>query len=951
MDFKAIEEKWKNKWHSARVFESDNKPGQKKYFLTAPYPYANSFLHVGHLFTYMRADAVARYKRLCGFNVLFPMAFHCTGSPIESAATRVRENEPKQVEALKKLGLSSSEIKKFARPEYWTEFFPDKIMNDFQAMGFSIDWRRKFITTSLNPHYNAFIEWQFSKLKEKNLVIKGEHPVVWDPVTNMPIGDHDRSEGEGETPQEFLLVKHKLDDGRFLISATLRPDTILGTTNVYVHPDAEYTEIEIETTNGKETWVLGEDAVKHLEEQEWKLSRKGIVSGSEFINKETEEFGNRKVPVLPATFIDTEAGTGLVHSVPSESADDLIALLDLQKDREYCKKYGLSMDRIKAIKPIEILEIDGMGNPAEHFLKKYDVKSQNERKKLNQIRKELYKYSFYAAKFGKIYKGVFPKDIVGKPVQKEQEYVKDKLISQGWAEKFYQLTGKVVSRNLNECIVKIVRDQWFMNYSDIAWKKKVMENLGLLRLFPEKSRHQFENVVDWVQNWACSREFGLGTKLPWDTKWVIESLSDSTIYMAFYAVAHILQKLPVDKVNDELFDYVFGLSNKKPDVKNVDEMKKEFDYWYPMDFRNSGKDLIQNHLVFMLFNHTAIFDRKYWPRGIGVNGWVTVDGQKMSKSRGNIILLREIAENFGVDASRLTILNGGEGLDDPNWDSKFAKSLYSKLANFYEFCTENYDKGSAEKTSVDKWMISKLNEIIKETTAFMEATMFRSAIQKAYFELGRAIKWYLKRTNNKPNKNVLNMVIETQVIMLSPFTSFICEEIWEKIGKNKGGKNFIAKAGWPKFDEKKIDSGLNKSEEIIANAIEDINIVLKLAKIENPKRIVLFVADEWKYSLFKKVKAFMKDTRDIKEIINKVMREKSLKKYGQQITKMLPGIIKNDRVPEKIYSQKDEHMFLSSAVDFLKENFDAEILVEMEQESENPKAKQALPSKPALFVE
>jgi len=947
MDFKAIEDKWRQKWQQEKVFESDCSPGQKKYFLTAPYPYANSFLHIGHLFTYMRLEALARFKRLTGHNVLMPMAFHCTGSPIESAAQRVKEKEPKQIEALKKLGLTDNEIKKFAVPKYWTKFFPNEIESDFKAMGLAIDWRRKFITTSLNPHYNAFIEWQFRKLKNQGLVVKGEHPVVWDPITNSPIGDHDRSEGEGETPQEFLLVKHKLDDGRFLVSATLRPDTILGTTNVYVHPDAKYAEIEIEVNDSKETWILGEDAVKHLEEQDWKLKRKGTVSGMDFVNKETEEFGNRKVPVLPATFIDAEVGTGLVHSVPSESADDLIALWDLQKDKEYCKKYNIDSDVINAVKPIEILETDGTGNPAEHFLKKYGVKHQNEHKKLEQIRKELYKYSFYNAKFGKIYKGVFEKDVVGKPVQNEQKYVKKELIKQGWAETYYELTGKVISRNLNKCIVKIVKDQWFMNYSNEKWKEKVRKNLKLMNLYPEKSRHQFENVIDWIQNWACSREFGLGTKLPWDQKWVIESLSDSTIYMAFYTISHILQKLPVNKINDELFDYVFGHSAKKPNIENIDEMKKEFEYWYPMDFRNSGKDLIQNHLIFMLFNHTAIFDKKYWPQGIGVNGWVTVNGEKMSKSRGNIVLLREMSDKFGVDVSRFTILNGGEELDDPNWDSEFAKALHSKLNNFYEFCTENYGKGSDEKTDVDAWMDAKLNMIVKQATDVMELTLFRTALQKIYFELTRAAKWYVKRTNNKPNKKILDKIIEAQVVMMSPFTCFLSEEIWEKLGK----EGFVANAKWPEFVKSKINDDLVKSEDIIADVIEDVNAVFKLANVKQPKSITLFIAEEWKNKLFSRVNDLMKDTRNPGEIMKQLLTDAGLKKHGQYITKILPNAIKNNRVPETIYGQNKEYEFLNSANNFLKENFGCNIDIVKEQNSDNPKSNQAFPGKPAIFVE
>ncbi len=947
LDFRSIEDKWRKRWAEAKLFEADAEPGKEKFFATFPYPYMNGFLHIGHFYTLMRVEVTARYQRLRGKKVLFPQGWHCTGSPIEAAAQRIREREPKQWESMRKMGFSDEEIERFSDPEHWTRFFPKEAKKDYERMGMSVDFRRSFITTSLNPHYDSFIKWQFRKLKERGYVVKGEHPVVWDPVTNTPVGDHDRVEGEGEVPQEFLLVRHKLRDGRFLISATLRQDTILGITNLYVHPDIEYEEIEVKTRHGKERWILGEAAAKRLEEQGWEVRRVGKVKGEELIGEETEEFGGRKVPVLPATFLDPKFGTGLVHSVPSDSADDLIALWDLQKNEELCRKHNLDIEKVRAIRPIPILETEGIGGvPAEHFLKKENVKNQNERKKLDRIRKELYKLSFYAARFGNAYKGVFPKDIVGKPVQEEKEYVKQELIRQGWVETYYQLTGRVVSRNLNECVVRIVRDQWFIKYSDPEWKKLARKALEKIRLFPEKARPQFEYVIGWLNDWACVREKGLGTRLPWDEKWVIESLSDSTIYMAYYTISHILQKLPPEKVSDELFDYVF-LGKGSPPLPEAEEMRKEFLYWYPLDFRNSGKDLIQNHLAFFIFNHVAIFPEKHWPRGIGVNGWVTVDGKKMSKSLGNIILLREMADKFSVDASRLTIMSGGEGLDDPNWDSAFAKSLKAKLEGFYSFCTENYGRGREEKTETDEWMLSKLNEIVRDATNFMDMTLYRSASQKAFFELNNALRWYLKRTGNKPNKELMKRVIESQVIMLSPFTPYLCEEIWEAIGK----EGFVSNAKWPEFREEEIREDLNSFEKVMETILSDVHTVLRLAKISKPKKITLFVAEPWKYELASYLKKAMEETRNPAELIKGAMRLEAVRKKGKEAIKTISRIAKSGRTPENLGKAEKEKGMIKNAAGFLEKEFNAKVLVVGEWETDEEKARQAMPGKPAILAE
>jgi leucyl-tRNA synthetase len=188
MDSKEIEKKWQQQWEEAKLFEANPDPAKKKYFVTFPYPYMNGYMHIGHSYTLMRVEAMARFKRMQGYNVLFPQGWHCTGSPITSAAQRIAEGEEKQIKIMKDMGFSDAEIKKFAKPEHWAEFFPNEAKKDMKRFGISIDFRREFITTSLNPHYDRFIRWQFNKLKARGYVVKGRHPVVWCPKEGKPIG-------------------------------------------------------------------------------------------------------------------------------------------------------------------------------------------------------------------------------------------------------------------------------------------------------------------------------------------------------------------------------------------------------------------------------------------------------------------------------------------------------------------------------------------------------------------------------------------------------------------------------------------------------------------------------------------------------------------------------------------------------------------------------------------
>src|SRR3989338_1401130 len=824
VDFASIEKKWQKKWEEKKIFEA-NPDKRKKFFLTFPYPYMNGAPHIGHFYTMMRVEALARYKRMKGYNVLFPQGWHCTGSPIVAAAKRVEEGDKDLIKSLKEQGISTKEISSLKDPENWTKIFPKIWEEAYRAMGISYDKRREFITTSLNPSYDKFIQWQFRKLEEKGLVAKGRHPVVWDPKTNMPVGDHDRTKGEGEVPQEFVLLKFKFEDS-YLIAATLRPETVFGQTNLWINPEVTYIKARV----GKEEWIISKSCADKLKLQEKDVELIEEIKGKDLLGKKVKApMIKREIIILPAKFVDQNIGTGIVTSVPSDAPYDYVALRELQDLKDLDKRYKFTVDQIEDIEEIDfipIIQTAKYGDKAAvKVVQSSGVVFQDD-PKLEQLTQDVYKEGYHNGVLLEIC-GKY----AGMKVVEAKEQMKKDMIKKGEADIMYELMNEVVSRSLSKCVVKIVSDQWFIKYGDKTWKKQVYDAIKEVNLYPENVREQFLNVIDWLNDWACTREYGLGTRLPFDKKWLIESLSDSTIYMAYYTIAHLIKEVHIDKVDDNLFDYILLGKGKKPNVKGIDKMKEEFDYWYPVDFRNSGKDLVQNHLSFYLFNHVAIFPKNNWPKAIGVNGWVRVNGEKMSKSLGNIIPLKEIAEKYGSDVSRLTILSGGEGLDDANWDSSFAEMIKRKLISLSSFVEEKYGKGHKGRKEIDNWMDNELNKIIKQSDELMEKTMFRSAIQKIYFEIQTAFKWYLKRTET-PNKEVVNRAIETQILLLSSFAPHICEELWQKIGKKK----FISSADWPEM----IKAEHKGNEELIGKVLEDVKSILKIVKF-SPKKIYLYV--------------------------------------------------------------------------------------------------------------
>ena len=174
---------------------------------------------------------------------------------------------------MQSLGLQDDEIKKFADTDYWLQYFPPLAIEDLKKLGAHIDWRRTFITTDANPFYDSFVRWQFCHLKERGRIMYGKRHTIYSPKDGQPCMDHDRSTGEGVGPQEYTLVKMKvvgnvpkalssLSNAIYMVAATLRPETMYGQTNCWLHPDIKY--IAFKTTRNDEVWICTNRAARNM---------------------------------------------------------------------------------------------------------------------------------------------------------------------------------------------------------------------------------------------------------------------------------------------------------------------------------------------------------------------------------------------------------------------------------------------------------------------------------------------------------------------------------------------------------------------------------------------------------------------------------------------------------------------------------------------------------------
>jgi len=846
-----IEQKWQSKWERAKVYEADANPRKEKIFTSNIIPYVNGNIHIGHAFTYTRLDAWARFKRMQGFNVCLAQGFHATGEPILGSVERLKQGDPSQIDIFKTYGATDADLKSFIEQgaEGVAKFWSERITETMKSMGFSVDWRRKFIT-AIEPTFNRFIEWQYNTLRKLGYVAQGTHPVIWCPHCQSPTGDHDRLEGEGESPIEYTLLKFKLVDSLsaeqrapiYLVAATLRPETVYGITNIWLNPDAEYVIV----MTGNELWLVSAQAVPKLQDQLPDVRDIGHVSAEQLLGKRAiEPISGRSIPILPAHFVEAEAATGVVMSVPAHAPYDWIAVKELLDQPEQLERFGVLA---KELEPISIATTSGLPNPpAVKISEKLGIKSQKERDKLDEATSIVYKREFHT--------GILSEKCgpwAGKKISEVKEGLVSKFTGEKIAASMWEPTGTVVCRCKTRNHVKILENQWFLRYSDEKWKEKVRRSLGDVKIIPAEARANFEATIGWLKDKACARRSGLGTKLPWDPDWIIETLSDSTIYMAYYTISHILSanKIKPEQLPDELFDFVLlGKGNEKSAAKQsglplkiVKKLRQEFDYWYPLDMRNSGKDLIQNHLTFYLFHHTAIFDEKKWPRAISVNGYVNVEGEKMSKSKGNFLPLRDLIDKFGSDFVRINIASSGEGMDDADWRDENAASYKSRIEWQAELARDVKKSKRAKPAEIDAWLLSKLQGIIADTTAAFEELRFRTGVQHCLFDVTNALRWYLKRVGgiSGAHKKTLQTALDVAVRMLCPLAPHACEELWSKLG----GRGFAVNAAWPASDNKLTDKDVENSEELIRKTIADVNAVKKLVakKGITAKKVTLFVA-------------------------------------------------------------------------------------------------------------
>ncbi|KAL8735258.1 MAG: hypothetical protein Q9181_002890 [Wetmoreana brouardii] len=751
-----------------------------------------------------------------------------------------------QFQIMLALGIPREEIHRFADANYWLTYFPPLCKRDMNNFGARIDWRRSFVTTDANPYYDAFVRWQMNRLKELDKIQYGSRYTIYSPKDGQPCMDHDRTEGEGVAPQEYTALKLKVlewapevskilqgkvpDSAKiYFVPATLRPETMYGQTCCFVGPKIKYGVFKV---SKNEYYVITKRAA-------WNMAFQGtFFRNSEFPRDASEltpvaeltgasvvgtlvnaplSVHTEGVRILPMDTVSPTKGTGVVTSVPSDSPDDYATVMDLAKKADY---YGIKKQWAE-LEIVPIVDTPSYGNLAAPFLvKNMKINSPKDTKQLAEAKDLAYKEGYYK---GTMIVG----DFKGEAVEIAKPKVKAQLIQNGDAFNYAEPNGHVVSRSADECVVAYL-GQWFLNYgeNDPAWRDQVLDYVkNDMETFTSETKNGFEKNLEWLNRWACARTYGLGSKLPWEPKFLVESLSDSAIYMSYYTIAHFLHSdnfgtqpgllnIKPEQMLDEVWDYIFCrrdiseelLESSGISKGDLETMRREFEYWYPLDMRISGKDLIPNHLTFFLYIHLALFPREFWPRSIRANGHLMLNGEKMSKSTGNFLTLNDAVTKYGADATRIAFADAGDGVEDANFEETVANQIILRMYTLKEWCEASIRDPSLRTSEADKNLWDHLFEngmhtLVHQAYTHYAATDYKVALKSALYDFTSARDFYreaLAAASIPMHASLIKKYIALQGLIISPIASHWADYIWQEVLSNP---STIQNALWPEVPQ------------------------------------------------------------------------------------------------------------------------------------------------------
>ena len=737
-----IEARWQKKWDEDGIYHSDIDETRRKFYALTMLPYPSGDLHIGHWYAIAPSDARARFKRMNGFNVLFPMGFDAFGLPAENAA-----------------------IKKNIHPKVWTYANIDRMRKQFKSMGCMFDWRREIV--SADEKYYRWTQWFFLQLFKHDLAYRKMSPVDWCPNCNTTLareqvwGDDRHCERCG-TPvikkdldqwffrttryadellhyegidwpervrtlqtnwigkSEGAMVTFKTEAGDPLVVFTTRPDTLWGVTFMVLAPEhplvAKLTTAEQRAE--VEMYIIDASRQTDIQREATDKDKTGVFTGGYAINP----VNGAKIPVWIADYVLMTYGTGAIMAVPAHD----------ERDFEFARKFNLPIKIVIQPQGLDLLSSESMtaavpasgrmvnsgaltGTPADQSFKKAIE---------------------YVTKLG-----------VGKSATNYR--LRDWLISR---QRYWGSPIPVVY--CPTCGTVPVPDEQLPVTlpEDVEWKPT---GESPLKLHP---------------TWRFTTCPQCGGKAERET-----DTMDTFMCSSWYHLRYL-----------------------SPDYAEGPFDPAEYNYWMPVDIYTGGIEHANMHLIYTRFFHKAM-------RDIGVTegnepmlmlrnqGMVLgEDSEKMSKSRGNVVAPDDLVSSYGADALRAFLMFFARWDMGGPWSSGGIDGVSRWLRRVWTTLLEPIPTGSVSETSV-KVLRRKLHQTLKAVTRDFEDLEFNTIIS-GLMELSNEMARLKGETYSSP---AWQECVRIYTQMLAPIAPHIAEEMWARAGQPYS----VHTSAWPQVDE------------------------------------------------------------------------------------------------------------------------------------------------------
>ena len=786
-DFSAVEQKWQKKWEDEGVFHAQDNSDKPKFYGLVEFPYpSGAGMHVGHIKAYSGLEVISRKRRMQGYNVLFPIGFDAYGLPTENYA-----------------------IKTGIHPRKVTDMNIEKFSSQLKKVGFSFDWNRVVDTTE--ESYYKWTQWIFLKMFEKGLVFRDKTLVNYCPSCKVVLSNEDSQGGKCDICHSDIVQKSK--DVWYLRITEYADKLLEGLDKVDYLPN-----IKLQQVN----WI-------------------GKSTGA-FVNFRLD--GTDEMMKIYTTRPDTLFGVTFMVMAPEHPLIDKYAekignMADIEAYRAECAK-KTEFERTQLVKEKTGVRIDGLeainpvnGKKIPIYISDYVMMGYGTGAIMAVPAHDQRDYEF-AKKFGiDIIEVIKGGDISVEAYTGDGEMVNSEFLN-GMTKKvdsIEKMAEFLAEKGIGEKGVQYKMKDWAFNRQRY-WGEPIpivhCEKCGIVPVPYEELPLRLPEVdnfqpgsdgesplakIDSFVNCTCPK-CGAPAKRETDT---MPQWAGSSWYFLRY----------IDPHNTEAF-----------------ADKEKLAYWGPIDWYNGGMEHVTRHLIYSRFWHKFLydlgevpFDEPYAKRT--AQGLILgPDGEKMSKSKGNVVDPNEVVDALGADVLRTYVLFMGDYEKAAPWSEssvKGCKRFIDRIWNLLDMVKDSEDYSKELEVSFHK-TIKKVSEDI-ENMKFNTAIAAMMALLNEIYEVGAITKGELK----------------TFVKLVGPFAPHVAEEVWEQLG----GEGLLAIAEWPSFDEAKtVDSTIEVPVQICGKLRATITIA-KDATAE--AAIAAAKADE-------KVQEFLDGKNIIKEI-------------------------------------------------------------------------------------